>query len=165
MVAKYSKEVGTIGQEPRGMDLCYILVGVLWTYSQRLHPAHTFLAGSRSSCYFWTYSKYPLGISGVPLPNLINSLHINLKFDQEHLQHPFVFQQQSHLWTPLLALIYFDVIICFHITAYQICFLIIAYQVLISMLLWYNEFCKYLVSNSFVKTPKKLTHLIPSSSK
>ena len=74
--------------------------------SQRLHSSHTFLAGIRSGCYFWTYSKYPLGISGVPPPNLINSSYINLKFDQEHLQHPFVFQQQSHLWTPLLALIY-----------------------------------------------------------
>ena len=36
--------------------------------------------GSRSGCYFWTYSKYPLGISGVPSPNLIHSsFHINLK--------------------------------------------------------------------------------------
>ena len=155
-MAKYPKEVGTTRQWPQGADLYYTLAGVIWTQSQRLHSTHTFLAGSRSGCYFWTYSKYPIGISGVPPPSLINSSYINLKFDQENLQHPFVFQQQSHLWTPLLALIYFDIIICFRITAYQ---------VLISMLLWYNKSCKYLVSNSFVKTPKKLTHLIPSSSK
>ena len=80
-----------------------------------------------------------------PPPNLINLSYINIKFDQEHLQHPFVFQQQSHLWTPLLALIYFDIIICFRI---------LAYQVLISMLLWCNKSYKYLVLNSFIKTPK-----------
>ena len=106
MVAKYLTEVGTTGQWPRGADLYYILAGVLWTQSQRIHSSHKFLVGNHSGCYFWTYSKYPLGIYGVPLPNLINSSYINIKFDQEHLKHSFVFQQQSHLWTPLLALIY-----------------------------------------------------------
>ena len=88
MVAEYPKKVGTTGQWPRGADLCYILAGVLWTQSQRFHSAHAFLVGSRSGCYFWTYSKYPPGISGVPLPNLIHSsFHINLKHTKIQLHN------------------------------------------------------------------------------
>ena len=71
---KIPEGVWTIGKWPRGANLCHTLMGVLWkTVSETpFHPTNTLRVAVK--VHFWTYSKYPLSIYGVPFsPNLIYS--------------------------------------------------------------------------------------------
>ena len=71
---KIPKGVGTTGKWPRGADLCHTLTGALWTIVSETPFQPTNTLPVALNVHFWTYSKCPLGISGVPFsPNLIHS--------------------------------------------------------------------------------------------
>ena len=110
---------------------------VLWTQSQRLHSAHTFLAGSREGL-FLDILQVPLGyIWSPPLPNF-NPLifHINLKCTKRLESQNIHSNHMQVLWL-FYDSIFKALVLCLNLLIHILCLSIVLYCAYFSScLLW-----------------------------
>ena len=116
MVAKYPKEVGTPEQWPRGTDICYTLGCIMNTVSEdSIQPTHSLWVTVK--VYFWTYFKYPSGISGVPPRLILIHSRQSQNIHSKHMQVLRLFYDS----------IFKALVLCLNLLIYVLCLNVVFY--------------------------------------